>query len=753
MVKYFTLVLMGIFLIFVVSAPVAGSSLNYPSYLIYKYNPDGECWMGMDADGDWPVRVNPAKYLVGPPPAFNKSGVTIPLDHWVELKFPGRIVDGPDDDIQMVELDPMGEQVLVFLTDGLGNEFLLGQASVENTGEKGPTLIGFDVADLLPKLPFEPSAIRIVGLDFGGGSPGFDLSWVKARTDTNCLDVASNPCPPDEVKNVPFETRLYWSSGCFADSHNVYFGETLADVDVNATPLCTRQMTNFNPGTLELGKTYYWRIDEVNQADNIVWTGDIWQFKTTDALLVEDFESSQNENHSTMWEETGWGRNSLTSNISHGCYKAMEYKYFCRGEPFMFSEVMCSFEPAYDWSKIDHKTLSLYFYGLQSNNPAVRWGLALSDGNNCVIYYYPQDPNAPDDPYNLRKEKWQQWAIDLDNTPEANNVDFSNIKYLYIGFISEDPNSTSDLTGTVYFDDIILYSSFCPQQSGPPADFDCDCTVDFKDLDEMADNWLESGYNILPVAAPAEPVAWYKFDGDTNDCIGDTNAYLTGDAFFEEGFFGQAVKFDGYGDDVRVLNAENIFSKIANAITICFWQKGTPSIHHTDTLFCTNFDYNDSNPAIAINLGCWKEPGRYNWDCGNPQAGPIKNRLCGNHRYKQNWQQQWNHWAFTKDAGTGIMQIFLNGKLIDSRTDSNSPITNVEYFLIGSGWYGGYDGLIDELQIFNYALSAPEIAYTATRGTGIFDLPLPTQADINKDNIVNFTDFAILAEYWLGKQP
>jgi hypothetical protein len=705
----------------------------------------------MDANGIWPVRVNPAKYLVGPPPAYNLSGVSISLDHWVELKFPGQIVDGPGDDIQMVEMDPMGEQILVFLTDGLGNEYLLGQASVENTGEKGITLIGFDIADILPKLPFEASAIRLVGEDFGGGSPGFDLSWVKARTDTNCTDIARNPCPPDKVNNTPVETRLSWTPGCFADSHRVYLGETLEDVDANATALYNGQIAGFNPGTLKPGKIYYWRVDEVNQA-NIVRTGDIWQFKTTDLLPVEDFESSQNENHTTKWEETGWGRYYFTGNIHHRCSKAMEYNYLCCGKPFIYSELRCSFEPVHDWSKIDNKILSLYYYGSSMNDSTVKWGLSVSDGNNYAIYSHPRDPNAPDDPYNLRKEQWQQWVIDLDKVPEAKNVDFNNIKYLYIGFISENPNSTNYYSGTIYFDDIVLYSSFCPQQISPPADFDCDCTVDFKDLDEMADNWLESGYYVLPVAAPAEPVSWFKFDGNTYDCINNTFAYITGDTFFEEGLFGQAAKFDGYDDDVRVLDAKNIFSKISNAITICFWQKGAASIHHIDTLFCTNYDYNNCNPAIAINLGIWKEPGRYNWDCGSPQAGPIKNRLSGNHRYTQNWQQQWNHWAFTKNATTGMMQIFLNGKLIDSRTDSNSPITNVEYFLIGSGWYGGYDGLIDDLQIFNYALSAPEIAYTATHGTGIFDLPLPTQADIDKDNIVNFRDFAILAEHWLNKQ-
>jgi len=98
----------------------------------------------MDAAGRWPIHVNPQEYLVGPPPAMNLSGVTIPVDHWIELKFPGKIVDGPGDDIVLVELDQMGEQAMIFLTDGISDgihnagthEYLLGLASVPMAGQK-----------------------------------------------------------------------------------------------------------------------------------------------------------------------------------------------------------------------------------------------------------------------------------------------------------------------------------------------------------------------------------------------------------------------------------------------------------------------------------------------------------------------------------------------------------------------------------------------------------------------------------------
>jgi hypothetical protein len=95
------------------------------------------------------------------------------------------------------------------------------------------------------------------------------------------------------------------------------------------------------------------------------------------------------------------------------------------------------------------------------------------------------------------------------------------------------------------------------------------------------------------------------------------------------------------------------------------------------------------------------------------------------------------------------MQIFLNGVLYDSRAGSKSPIFGITSFEIGSGWYGGFDGLIDDFRIYDYALSPEEIAYVATNGTGVFDQQLDLPVDLDADNKVDFKDLAILAEDWL----
>ena len=718
------------------------TALEYPYYLLDVYNPDEDCWKGMDIDGHWPVPVLPEQLLIGQPPSA-LSGVTIPADHWVELKFRGKIIDGPGDDIFLVERDAVGEQALVFITDGCSREYLLGFAAVPDENKYGLTEIGFDIAGI--SLPFVPSTIRIIGIDLRGGSPGFDLANVRARINADCGYTACNPGPPDGAKNVPINTVLKWSPGHSAEKHIVYFGTALADVDESAAPVSIppqpQQANRFDPNSLELSRTYYWRLDEVNDADaNSLWTGDIWKFTTADYLIIDDFESYDTSTLDDTWTQINQANIYLSKKPDpvKRCRQAMAFHYYYYYETVFDSGVTTTFTPAQNWTHAGVKALELFFYGQADNETKVQMYITLNDGDVNAVVPYNGDAN------DLKNETWQPWRIDLQNL----DLNLSNIENISIGF-RRSSSGFSD-SGTVFFDDIRLYPSRCIEENKPDADFNGDCTVDFHDLQVLAYDWLDKGYNVYPVTAPNAPVAWYKFDGNANDNAGSAHGQPLGSPTYVEGVYGRAISFDGYEDSVEITGAANIFSKIRTAITISFWQYATDSIHHTDTLFCSDYAYNIYDPTIAINLGCWKSPGKYNWDCGSPWS--FDSRLSGNHRSKSEWSDRWNHWAFTKDVETGKMQIFLNGLLYDSRIDANSPILGITSFEIGSGWYGGYDGLIDDFRIYDYALSEAEIVYAATNGTGIFDLPLLSPADLNSDNRIDFKDFALLADNWLDDQ-
>jgi len=92
--------------------------------------------------------------------------------------------------------------------------------------------------------------------------------------------------PEDEATDVYRETALTWRSGGFAASHDVYLGTSFDDVNMatRANPLDVlvsegQLASTYDPGRLELGQTYYWRIDEVNAApDSTVFPGVVWSF-------------------------------------------------------------------------------------------------------------------------------------------------------------------------------------------------------------------------------------------------------------------------------------------------------------------------------------------------------------------------------------------------------------------------------------------------------------------------------------------
>lgn len=53
----------------------------------------------------------------------------------------------------------------------------------------------------------------------------------------------------------------------------------------------TLDAISYDPGPLEWGKTYYWRVDEVNNAEAVSpWKGSVWSFTTATFLVIDDFE-------------------------------------------------------------------------------------------------------------------------------------------------------------------------------------------------------------------------------------------------------------------------------------------------------------------------------------------------------------------------------------------------------------------------------------------------------------------------------
>jgi hypothetical protein len=100
---------------------------------------------------------------------------------------------------------------------------------------------------------------------------------------------ASAPAPEDRAIHENTWANLAWTAGAFAVSHDVYFGENLDDVkNRTESTFIGNQTANFlivgfpgflYPEGLATGSTYYWRVDEVNDANpDSPWLGDVFRF-------------------------------------------------------------------------------------------------------------------------------------------------------------------------------------------------------------------------------------------------------------------------------------------------------------------------------------------------------------------------------------------------------------------------------------------------------------------------------------------
>jgi MSHA biogenesis protein MshQ len=118
---------------------------------------------------------------------------------------------------------------------------------------------------------------------------------------------------------------------------------------------------------------------------------------------------------------------------------------------------------------------------------------------------------------------------------------------------------------------------------------------------------------------------------------------------------------------------------------------------------------------------------------------------------------EWTHVAATYEPNT--LQIYVNGEL--AAEDSNGPaamLQDTNDLSIGNRGDANnrvFEGRMDDVRIYDYALSDTEVAYVATNGSGY--LPLDSIANLYDSEplgqkAVNFKDYAVLMASWLEEK-
>ncbi len=511
--------------------------------------------------------------------------------------------------------------------------------------------------------------------NWGGFMPQYGLSEVRFFY----IPVfAREPSPDSGATDVDVDVTLGFRAGREAVTHNVCLStDEQAVIDGNA-PVTTVTETSYGPLSLDLGTTYYWKINEVNEAETTTtWQGDIWNFTTYDYFVVDDFEDYNDYPPNEIWSmwidgygvpangatvgypDPDWnqGEHYVETAIVHGGSQAMPFFYSNTGGA-TYSEGERTFAVPQDWTKAGVQTLALHFNG--------------SPGNTGQLYVKINGTKVPYDGQasNLALAGWQAWNIEL----ASFGMDLQSVTTLGIGI---DGNGAS---GTLYFDDISMYP-----------------------------------YS-RQFVTPVEPnnaglIGHWKLDEGSGTIAQDSSGLgndgtLGGNPQWVAGTKGGALDLDGIDDYVAI---DGIADDITtNTFTVSAWIRTTQT--------------GDGDVIGANHSG-----GDHDFVFGVDQGNLLVEADSVNLYPPAINDDQWHFIVYVRDGSTAY--AYVDGALRGTETATGNP-AGEDRWSIGQEWDSSdssdpsdeYEGMVDDVRFYNYALSLGEVAWLAGR-TEPFDKP------------------------------
>ena len=253
---------------------------------------------------------------------------------------------------------------------------------------------------------------------------------------------AREPEPADGATGVDVNATLAWRVGRDAASHEVYFGSDPEALEPAGTPVSA----SHDPGALDLDTIYYWKVTEIQ--DTQAWESRVWSFTTEAYLVVDDFESYNDEDNLIFetWID-GW-TNGTGSTVGHAVGPFAERTIVHGGSqsmPLFYDNAGVDTSEAdldlnQDWTAHGVQSLSLYVYGDEANS-----------GGQMFVRINSTQITDDGPAIDLTSPAWQLWTIDLST---VGNV--SNVNSLTIGV------EGAGAQGVLYIDDVRLYPETGP---------------------------------------------------------------------------------------------------------------------------------------------------------------------------------------------------------------------------------------------------------------------------------------------------
>jgi len=197
-------------------------------------------------------------------------------------------------------------------------------------------------------------------------------------------------------------------------------------------------------------------------------------------------------------------------------------------------------------------------------------------------------------------------------------------------------------------------------------------------------------------ALPDGAVAWWRAEDDALDEVGDNDGTPTGDATWEDGKVGRAFSFDGNGDHVEI--SDSSFGDFgADPFTVYFWMYSNAIGVREYVVGKSTPNVGDAGWDIRLDAETIKVYGVDGW--GAADITSDASATAG----------EWHHIALT--STTTDVVLYIDG-VVKGSSDRSTIITEPSPLRFGDNPnYGdpGLNGLIDEVAIFDRALTVDEI--------------------------------------------
>ncbi|MCP4450504.1 MAG: hypothetical protein GY809_03510, partial [Planctomycetes bacterium] len=296
---------------------------------------------------------------------------TVDLDPWIQFEFDGV---KQIDTMKVWNANSAAESAL-----GWGVQGVIIEYSVD--GETWNILEGANQFSRAPGLPnyaeadeiaFNGIPAKMIRLDIESNWGGILMSYGLSEVQFNVIPAQARALDPASgATGVLPDTTVTWRAGREVDQHTIYIGSDANAVADGTAASVSTGTNSLDLGTLDLqlGETYYVRVDEVNDTEETtVWAGPVWTLDIASVLVVDDFELYTNASPDRPFQawldgfgysadeffSTGYGGNGTGAGIGHDIWSL--------SSPYYDGEIM------EELITMEGSDLSMPFYYSNSGN-------------------------------------------------------------------------------------------------------------------------------------------------------------------------------------------------------------------------------------------------------------------------------------------------------------------------------------------------------------------------------------------------